>query len=306
MSKHKTPAGTAVVAPSNDLLSLAMQHAANAIFITDQVGCITWMNPAFGALTGYCAEEVIGRTPAVIQSGKQSKSFYDELWQTVLMGEVWRGIVVERRKDGTLFTVDETITPLHDENGVIHHFLSISNDITVCKPDDEKNRYLAFHDALTSLPNRAFFESLQRQVISQAKHTASELALFFLDLDNFKQVNDSHGHETGDQLLIAVAERLRAVTRKADTVARLGGDEFVIFLSDIRDHDVVPQLARKLLDALASPFMLDGLRIETSVSIGIALYPRDGDDGSDLLRKADRAMYLAKHAGRNSFRFHEA
>lgn len=306
MSTHKTPAATAGVTPSKDLLSLALHHAANAIFITDQVGCITWMNPAFGKLTGYCAEEVIGRTPALIQSGKQSKSFYDEIWQTVLMGDVWRGIVIERRKDGTLFTVDETITPLHDENGVIHHFLSISNDITVCKPDDGKNRYLAFHDALTGLPNRAFFESLQRQVISQAKRTASELALFFLDLDNFKQVNDSHGHVTGDQLLIAVAERLRAVTRKADTVARLGGDEFVIFLSDIRDHEVVPQLARKLLDALAVPFLLDGLRIETSVSIGIALYPRDGDDGSDLLRKADRAMYLAKHAGRNKFHFYEA
>lgn len=289
-----------------ELLAKALNSAANAIFITSQTGRILWANPAFSKLTGYASGEIIGQTPSLIKSGKQSKSFYDEIWQTVLMGDVWRGIVIERRKNGTLFTVDETITPLLDAQGVIQHFLSVSNDITFCTSDDEKNRYLAYHDALTGLPNRAFFESIQKQLISHAERTASELALFYLDLDNFKQVNDIHGHTAGDQLLIAVSERLRTVTRKADTVARLGGDEFVIFLSDITDHDVVPRLALKLLDAIATPFLLRGLRIETSVSIGIALYPRDGTEGDELLRKADQAMYQAKRTGRNSFQFHQS
>lgn len=289
-----------------ELLAQALDNAANAIFITSQTGRIRWANPAFCKLTGYTSAEIIGKTPSLIKSGKQSKAFYDEIWQTILMGDVWRGIVIEKRKDGTLFTVDETITPLLDAHGAIHHFLSVSNDITLCTPDDKKNRYLAFHDALTGLPNRAFFESIQTQLISHAQQTASELALFYLDLDHFKQVNDLHGHAVGDQLLIAVSERLRTVTRKADTVARLGGDEFVIFLSDITDHEVVTRLAMKLIDAIATPFLLHGLRIECGASIGIALYPRDGSEGDELLRKADWAMYRAKGAGRNSFRFHDA
>jgi diguanylate cyclase (GGDEF)-like protein/PAS domain S-box-containing protein len=282
-----------------------MDRAANAVFITDHAGQIIWLNAAFSKLSGYAPDEVIGKNPSLFKSGRQSKAFNDEIWQTILMGDVWRGIVIERRKDGVLITVDETITPLKDENGVIHHFLSVFNDITRCTPDEEKTRYLAFHDALTGLPNRAFFQGIQRQLISQAKRNASQFALLFLDIDNFKKINDSHGHETGDQLLLAVSERLRAVTRKGDTVARLGGDEFVIFLNDITDQESVTRLANKLLDTIATPFLLHGLRIATSVSIGIALYPRDGEEGDDLLRKADQAMYQAKQSGRNAFHFHE-
>ena len=305
MSEQTNPAGAPAPLPA-DLFSRALNSAANAIFITDHTGRIVWLNAAFSKLTGYTPQELIGKTPAIVKSGKQSKAFYAEIWQTVLMGDVWRGTVIERRKDGVLFTVDETVTPIADEKGVLHYFLSINNDVTICKPDQEKTRYLAFHDPLTGLPNRAFFQGLQRQLISHAKSNATQLALLSLDLDSFKPINDSYGHDVGDQLLVAVAERLCAVTRRADTVSRQGGDEFVIFLSDITSQENVTRLASKLLDAIATPFLLRGLRIETSASIGIAMYPRDGDEGDDLLRKADQAMYQAKRSGRNSFHFHGA
>jgi diguanylate cyclase (GGDEF)-like protein/PAS domain S-box-containing protein len=286
------------------LLAHALASTANAIFITDEAGRIVWVNDAFSRLSGYSPEDLIGRTPAILQSGKQGHSFYTQLWQTLVAGNVWQGEIVDQRKDGSLYTVDEIITPLFNEQGVITHFIAIQHDITRQKQDGERDRHLAYHDALTDLPNRANFLDVQQQAISRAKRTQHMLATLFLDLDKFKPINDTLGHHTGDQLLAAVAERLRAAVRQADIVARFGGDEFAILLTNLSDAEVATALARKLIDTLSQPFVLRGRKINVSASIGIAIYPADGEEPEALLMNADKAMYQAKCHGGNNYQLY--
>lgn len=282
------------------LLSHALASTANAIFITDVAGKIVWINEAFSRLSGYSKEDAIGCTPAILHSGKQGRSFYMQLWQTVQAGKVWQGELIERRKDGSLYTVDEIITPLFDEHGALTHFIAIQHDISQRQRESERHHHLAYHDVLTGLPNRANFLAVQAQAILQAKQAQHMLATLFLDLDKFKPVNDTLGHHIGDQLLAAVAERLRAAIREADNVARFGGDEFAILLTDLPDTAVATRLARKLLDILSQPFVLRGQTVTISASIGIAIYPADGDDSETLLMHADKAMYQAKSRGDNN------
>jgi diguanylate cyclase len=286
------------------LLAHALASTASAILITDRSGEIIWINDAFSRLTGYLPEDVIGRTPAVLQSGKQSYAFYSELWKTILEGNVWQGEVVDQRKDGSLYTVDEIITPLFDQQGGITHFIAIQHDITQQKKSSERDHHLAYHDALTDLPNRLHFLDLQQQAISYARRTQNMVATLFLDLDRFKPVNDMLGHHTGDLLLSAVAERLRSAVRQADVVARFGGDEFAVLLTNLPDADIAVGLAGKLLEVLARPFVLRGEKIEISASIGIALYPADGEDPDTLLMNADKAMYQAKCRGGNRYQLY--
>lgn len=301
MTQRASPPQTA----QQSLLAKALTSTASAIFITDGAGQIVWVNDAFSRLSGYGPEDAIGHTPAILQSGKQDYAFYAQLWETLLEGKVWQGEVVDRRKDGSLYTIDEIITPLFDEQGDITHFIAIQHDITRQKQDSERDHHLAYHDALTDLPNRAHFLDLQRQAISHAQRTQHMLATLFLDLDKFKPVNDDYGHHVGDLLLSAVAERLRAALRQSDTIARFGGDEFAILLTSLPDTEVAIGLARKLLKALARPFVLRGQKIEISASIGIAIYPADGEDPETLLMNADKAMYQAKCRGGNSFQRHD-
>lgn len=286
------------------LLSSALESVANAIFITDRAGRIVWTNPAFSQLCGYSQEELSGNTPAMLNSGQQSPAFYAELWHTVLSGKVWRGIVVDRKKDGSFYTVDETITPLFDAHGAITHFIAIQQDLSLQNRQQEQDHYLAYHDDLTGLPNRACFLDLQRQAMLHADYSHDMLALLFLDLDKFKPVNDTFGHETGDRLLQAVAERLKAAIRKSDTVARIGGDEFALLLPNLNSLDIVVTLACKLIITLSQPFTIEAHKLQLGASIGIAIYPDDGQTQGDLLRKADQAMYAAKHHGGSGYRFY--
>jgi diguanylate cyclase (GGDEF)-like protein/PAS domain S-box-containing protein len=287
-----------------ELLAKALASVANAIFITDQRGCIVWANDAFSRLSGYSQQEAIGQTPSLLKSGKQDPSFYRELWQTIVAGSVWRGEVVERHKDGSYFTVDEVITPLRDDRGAITHYIAIQHDITRHKQESERERYLAYHDTLTGLPNRAQFLDVLEQAVANARAARKSLALLYVDIDNFKSVNDTLGHEGGDRLLVAVAERLSAAVRKTDTVARLGGDEFAILQTDFISTDVATLSGRKLLNSVSQPFVLDGHKVYASVSIGIAMYPVDGERAQDLLRNADQAMYRAKNQGRNRYQLY--
>jgi len=280
-------------------LGRALASVANAIVITGHDGRIIWVNQAFSRLSGYSPKEAIGQTPNFLKSGKQDATFYRELWQTIIAGNVWRGEVIERHKDGSFFTVDEVITPLRDDAGAVTHFIVIQHDITQRKHESEREHYLAYHDVLTGLPNRALFLEVLQQSVNSARRRQQRLALFFVDLDGFKAVNDSLGHHIGDRLLGAVAERLSAAVRKTDTVARLGGDEFAILQTGPIDAPVAAALARKLLQTISQPFVLEGHKICTSVSIGIAIYPVDGEQPADLLRNADQAMYRAKNQGRN-------
>ncbi len=302
MTTLRQPISNPVNTTYIELFSQALAAIANAVFITDHRGHIVWVNDAFSRLSGYSKQEAIGRTPSFLKSGQQSPSFYRELWQTILAGNVWRGDVIERHKDGSFYTVDEVITPLHDATGAITHYVAVQHDITRRKQETEREHYLAYHDALTGLSNRALFLDVLEQSITNVKRTGLPLALLYVDIDNFKQINDTLGHKAGDQLLIAVANRLRAGVRHTDIVARLGGDEIAILQTDINNAEIAISLARKLLQVIAQPFVVEGKKIDTSISIGIALYPNDCDSLEDLLNKADQAMYQAKNSGRNCYR----
>lgn len=305
MLAHKLSIADSAPPPAPQaLLAHALTSVANAIFLTDARGTIIWANDAFVRLSGFSLEEVIQRTPAILRSGKQSADFYTQLWQTIQAGQVWQGDVVDRRKDGSLCTVDEIITPLFDEQGNITHFIAIQHDITGRQRDSEHAHHLANHDVLTTLPNRACFFRLLETAIRNARRNGRMLATLFLDLDRFKPVNDSCGHHIGDQLLVAVAERIRVALRQADTVARIGGDEFVILIDDLDDAHIATRLAQKLVLTLAQPFVLHGHSIHMSASVGVAIYPADGDDSHTLLMHADQAMYRAKSCGGNQARLY--
>jgi diguanylate cyclase (GGDEF)-like protein/PAS domain S-box-containing protein len=289
-----------------ELLAHALANIGDAIVITDDQGYIVWVNEAFCRQSGYAAHEAIGQTPRLLKSGRQDRAFYRELWQTIAGGGVWRGEIVERRKDGSLYTVEQVIAPLRDANGAVAHYVAVQHDITHRKRIDERERFLAYHDVLTGLPNRARFLDALQQACRNATQRRRTLALLYVDVDNFKSINDTLGHHMGDRLLVALAERLGAAVRKTDVVARLGGDEFAILQTDLLDTEVALALARKLLHAMSRPFVFDGHKIYTSVSIGIAMYPADAAKPEDLLRNADRAMYRAKREGRNNYKLYQA
>ncbi len=288
------------------LLSAALASAGNAVFITDRDGNIQWVNEAFTRLSGYAPHDALGRNPRFLKSDKQSQEYYKRLWTAILKGEIWCSETIERRKDGNLYTVQQTITPIRNSRGEITHFVSIHEDITAKKETEARIERLAHYDELTNLPNRALFFDRLRQAGSLATRDHHSVALLFLDLDRLKKINDSFGHTVGDLLLQAVAERLRSCVRESDTVARLAGDEFTIILPHVNVHADAAVVAEKILAALAAPFQLDGHEIRTSASIGIALYPDDARDEEDLVKLADAAMYTAKTQGRNLYRFHSS
>lgn len=288
------------------LLGTALASAGNGVFITDRRGRIQWLNQSFTRLTGYSAQDALGETPRIIKSGKQGADYYHKLWQTITAGEVWSSETVEKRKDGSEFTVQQTITPIRDAGGEVSHFISILEDITAQKVTEARIQHLAHHDALTDLPNRALFYDRLQQVLVQAKRGMHPAALMFLDLDRFKTVNDTLGHHIGDQLLQEVANRIRTCVRESDTVARLGGDEFTVLLPQTADREGAAVVAHKIIGVFAEPFVLDGHELYASTSIGIALYPLDTDDCDKLVKLADNAMYEAKQRGRNNYCFLDA
>ncbi len=284
------------------LLVKALESAANAILITDRQGRIVWVNQGFARLSGYSREELLGQSPTLLRSGKQSEAFYADLWQTILAGRPWQGELVERNKSGECYTVSQVITPLCDELGVITHFLAIQHHSLLTGHEREQMQYLALHDSLTGLPNRTLFLELLAQAQRTAALQGGRLAVMFVDLDGFKRINDCFGHACGDRLLVAVAGRLRKAVRKSDVVARLSGDEFVILLPHVDETETIERLARKLLDSVARSYKLDARRVEIQASLGISFYPADAQAADGLLELADAAMYRAKAAGGNTYR----
>jgi diguanylate cyclase (GGDEF)-like protein/PAS domain S-box-containing protein len=285
------------------LLRSALAATANGVFIADKSGKILWINQAFTYLTGFSEEESIGMTPRLLNANTQHPANYENLWASILRGEVWRNEMEELHKDGTTFFVRQTITPIFDSEGAISNFITILEDISVEKEAKDRIEHLAHYDALTQLPNRALFRDRLRQALSSAKRANDVVALMFLDLDHFKQVNDRYGHQTGDTLLQHVASRLRSCVRESDTVARLAGDEFTIILPEIASAEDAQRVADKIIDAFAIEFNLEGNTFFSSTSIGIALYPTNATEEDRLLNQADTAMYQAKQAGKNQFCF---
>lgn len=300
---NPTEASPSIETDLQPLLAQALERMDVAVMITDVEGRIVWVNDGFSHICGHGKADLIGHTPAILKSGEQNAELYAQLWQTVLSGKVWQGKLVEARKDGSRYTVEETITPLRDEHGVVRHFVAVQHDITQRELDHEQYRFLAQHDVLTGLPNRAMLRDIVQKAISNASRTQQLVAILFVDLDRFKPVNDQFGHVVGDQLLAAAGERLRSALRQSDTVARVGGDEFVALASGIDSRDSASALAKKLLDALAAPFVVRGKKLVIGASLGIAMFPSDGGDGDALIDNADHAMYQAKLEGGQRYQF---
>ena len=300
---------TSELSEANKHLSLqaaALKAAANAIVITDFHGTIIWVNRAFTAMTGYGQEEIVGKNPNLLNSGEQPESYYAELWSTILSGKVWKGEIVNRRKDGTTYTEEMTITPVSLEdtgNPTNTYFIAIKQDITQRKAAEKQVQFLAYYDALTGLPNRTLLQDRLSKALAGARRRKDKVALLFLDLDGFKTINDSLGHSVGDLVLQEVAERLKRFAREQDTVARVGGDEFLIVLTAVKDAADAAVAAERLMHAMTVELVIQGRSLSISCSIGIGIFPEHGTDGETLIKNADAAMYCAKESGCNSFRF---
>lgn len=287
-------------------LSLAIEQTADAIMITDRSGVIEYVNCGFENTTGYARTKVLGKRPSILKSGVQDVSFYQNLWQHVESGSVFQDIFINRKKNGDLYYEEKTITPLRDHHGNITHFISTGKDITERMRTQKRLQFLAHHDVLTTLPNRLLFMDRIAHAIAHAKRTKSMLALLFMDLDRFKKINDTLGHTVGDMLLKQLSARLKLSLRQDDTVARLSGDEFAVLLSDIHHVDDVLPITHKILQQYSEPFLIEGHELFITTSIGIAVFPNDGDNPDTLLKNADTAMYAAKATGRGTFSFYTA
>jgi diguanylate cyclase (GGDEF)-like protein/PAS domain S-box-containing protein len=285
-------------------LSSAVEQTADAVVITDRHGVIQYVNPAYEQITGYPLKEVLGKNASVVKSGEHGKGFYEELWRTVVAGQVFRGVMVNRKKDGSLYYEEKTITPLKDAGGNIVRFVSTGKDITQRLQSEERLHHLAHHDPLTGLPNRLLLQDRLKQAMLEAGQNDRLVAVMFLDLDRFKTINDTLGHDIGDALLKTVAERLAICLRPGDTVSRLGGDEFTLILANVAHVDDVTRVAQKILDQFISPFRIGGRDLFVSPSIGITLYPLDEKLPENLLKDADVAMYRAKELGGNRLQFY--
>ncbi len=283
--------------------SVVVEQSPAAVMITDTKGNIEYVNKKFTEITGYRSDEVLRENPRILKSGHTSPEEYSCLWETILAGKEWHGEFRNRRKDGDFVWESAYIAPLTEPDGTITHFLAIKEDITETKETEKQIWYQANYDDLTGLPNRNLFLDRLGQALIKAERARAMVALMYLDLDRFKYVNDSLGHEAGDALLKQAAQRLSYCVRESDTVSRLGGDEFTVILPDIRDERAVILVAQKILEVLSQVFNVDGREAYVGASIGITLYPDDGADPRNLLRNADTAMYQAKEAGRNTYRF---
>ena len=292
----------------NELQIAASVHQAisEAITVTDANNRIIAINPAFTQVTGYAAHEAIGQGPSLLKSGRHDLPYYQEMWQTLEATGRWQGEIWNRRKSGEVYPEWLSINTIHDSDGKVLRRIAMFSDITEKKRSEETIWRQANYDSLTELPNRRLFRDRLQQEILKAQRADQYVALLFVDLDRFKEVNDTLGHHTGDLLLIEAARRVCECVRATDTVARLGGDEFTVIMSDLADTDRVGKIAQSVLLALAAPFALGDDAVYVSASIGITIFPSDADNVESLLKNADQAMYAAKEHGRNRFSYFTA
>lgn len=283
------------------LAATVFSHAQEGITIADAQGIIQDVNDSFVRITGYSKAEVIGKNPKMLQSGKHDAYFYQQMWQSLTETGSWNGEVINRRKDGALWAEQLTIKTVRDNQQRVSHYLAFFTDITALKENQERITSLAFHDALTQLPNRTLLAERLTQAMKRSLVHHELLAVCYLDLDGFKPINDQFGHEHGDAVLIAIANKLQQLIRPYDTVARLGGDEFVLLLTN---HESIEGITGHLTDiilALNKPCIIENQEHHVTASIGVAIYPNDSVDVDTLLRHADHAMYQAKRDGRNRY-----
>lgn len=286
------------------LQGAAIEATEDAIFITDREGKIEWMNGAFRRLSGYSEAEAIGRTPRLLKSGRHDADHYRRLWTTILRGEAWHGSVVNRHKSGRLYMVEQKVTPMRDAHGEISHFVAIHHDVTSQMLAEDRMRHLARFDFLTDLPNRFVLDEILENEIARAGGGARPVTLLLIDLDRFRDVNDSFGLTAGDAALVAVAQRLRETVADAGHVARFGADEFAVVPTGVEGLRGVAQLARRLQDAIARPLHLEGRDVLVTASLGVTLAAADGIEPRSLVDQADLALSRAKKEGGHLIRFY--
>jgi diguanylate cyclase (GGDEF)-like protein/PAS domain S-box-containing protein len=278
-------------------------NSSEGICITDAHERIVEVNPTLCSLTGYAKEELLGNTPKMFCSGLQSDEFYAEMWKSLKSSGQWRGELWNRHRSGSLYASRLNISAICDDEGKVTHYLCIQADITAAKVYQQRLEKNANYDDLTGLPNRLLLMDRVHQAMAQAQRTGLLLAICYLDLDGFKAINDSYGHEAGDQALIEGARRMARSVRTGDTVARVGGDEFVILLWGLKDRDECDQTLSRVVADIASIQSLGPLDVALTVSIGVSLFPVDGTDVSSLMAQADSAMYQSKAAGGSQWRY---
>ncbi|MCG0313140.1 MAG: EAL domain-containing protein, partial [Calditerricola sp.] len=285
------------------LASFVFQYAQEGIMITDAEGTILYVNPAFTAITGYTEEEVRGKNPRLLKSGRHDAFFYRQMWESVRRTGQWRGEIWNRRKNGEIYPEWLTISAIKNEKGRITHYVAVFTDITERKRYEEQIKHQALHDPLTDLPNRRLFHDRLAHAIREAKETQRKVAVLFLDLDRFKNINDTLGHILGDELLRHVAKRLSSCVPREGVLARIGGDEFAVLLPALTARAEAERVAKDIVDRFTQPIALGERSLYVSISVGISLYPDDGDDCPTLIKNADMAMYCAKEEGGNRYRF---
>jgi len=283
------------------LAASVFSHAREGITITDSKGTILEVNDTFTKVTGYSREEVLGKNPRILQSGRQSPEFYIEMWATLQQEGSWVGEVWNRRKNGEVYAELLTIGAVHNSSTQEINYVALFTDITEQKTHQTQLQRMAHYDVLTNLPNRVLLADRLTQAMDHATRNSRSIAVLFLDLDGFKAINDRHGHHAGDELLIAVSNQLSVSLRDGDTLSRIGGDEFVVVLSDIEKIQDCEPILERLLQAASSPFTVNNTELKVSASIGVTIYPQDSADADVLMRHADQAMYVAKQEGKNRY-----
>jgi diguanylate cyclase (GGDEF)-like protein/PAS domain S-box-containing protein len=286
------------------LTSAVFEKMSDGVLITDASQHIITINSAYVEISGYNIEEIRGKTPNTFSSGWHDKSFYQNLWSELNQKGQWSGEIIDRRKNGELYTAELNIIALHNKDGKLTNYISIVNDISEKKKNESLIHNLAYFDALTNLPNRVLFQERVLNKIPALQRTSKKMALFFIDMDNFKNINDTFGHFTGDKFLIEVAKSIKETLRDEDTLARLGGDEFTVILGDAESVLDIAVVAEKIVERFKSAVIIEGREFYTGASIGISIYPDDGTTYEELVKAADTAMYQVKGSGKNSYQFY--
>lgn len=287
------------------VLAQAVSQSNSSVIITDTDGAIEYVNEGFMNHTGYKRQEVMGQNPRILKSGETAPAVYKEMWEALKSGNSWRGELHNRKKNGDLYWEIASIAPVKQGDGNFSHYVAVKENITDLKKAEAHIRHMATHDALTGLPTKTLCKDRFSIAIGSARRNKKEVALIFIDLDGFKGVNDTLGHNAGDRVLKETAKRLESRLRTSDTVSRVGGDEFLVLLTEVSSRQAVSNVANELIQAVAKPFYIDSEVVKIGASMGIALYPEHGDDFSSLTQAADQAMYTIKHSGKNNYGFSE-